>query len=208
MYAPSHFAFDDPDELHQFIAANNFGTLVCSTDGQLSVSRLPFLLDQDGGHLYGHLARANPHWQKLTSADDLIVTFDGPHGYISPTWYGTANLVPTWNYVSAMVRGSATLIDAPEPLWDLVRNLTVKHEVGRGPAWDADKLPADKRKALLGAIVGFQVTISGIYGKRKLSQNRAAADVEGAIAGLTIQNARSPADKIADYMRRALGHKP
>jgi transcriptional regulator len=202
VYTPRHFAFDDPAELARFIDANNFGTLVSTTGGTLSVSRLPFLIDVENHTLHGHVARANPHWQTLEAADDLLVTFDGPHAYVSPTWYATPDLVPTWNYVTATVRGRVTLTDSPEEVFRLVTDLSRKHESGRRPAWDPDALPQDKRNALVAAIVGFSIAIDELSGKQKLSQNRSRDDVEGVINGLRAESGASTADELADLMKR------
>jgi transcriptional regulator len=152
--------------------------------------------------LHGHVARANPHWQTLEAADDLLVTFDGPHAYVSPTWYATPDLVPTWNYVTATVRGRVTLTDSPEEVFRLVTDLSRKHESGRRPAWDPDALPQDKRNALVAAIVGFSIAIDELSGKQKLSQNRSRDDVEGVINGLRAESGASTADELADLMKR------
>ena len=201
MYTPRHFAFNDEDELARFIDANNFGTMVSTRKGQLSISRLPFLIDMDGGTLYGHVARANPHWQHLEEADDLLITFDGPHAYVSPTWYATPDLVPTWNYVTALVRGGVTLMNDPVEVFSVVAELSAKHESGRSPAWDPDTLPPTKRDAMVAAIVAFKVAIKELSGKRKLSQNRTPEDIEGVINGLRAEPDASPTQDLANLMR-------
>src|ERR1700677_1757380 len=102
MYIPTAFAESDPTKLHDFIEQHSFGLLVSQVDGQLFASHLPFLLERTtGSHgcLVGHMARANPQWKQITGQNSLVV-FSGPHAYISPTWYESEQVVPTWNYAA------------------------------------------------------------------------------------------------------------
>jgi transcriptional regulator len=99
MYVPTAFAETDEDKLHQFIETYSFGLLVSTHGGEPFATHLPFILDRHAGShgtLVGHMARANPHWHDL-EGQMVLAIFSGPHAYISPTWYESENVVPTWN---------------------------------------------------------------------------------------------------------------
>jgi hypothetical protein len=106
MYSPVEFKEEDLVKLHDFIQEYNFAVLISMNDGRCSVSHLPLLLDKTRGQfgtLIGHMARANSQWKELESAEVTCV-FNGPHGYISPSWYANSLNVPTWNYAVVHTR--------------------------------------------------------------------------------------------------------
>lgn len=202
MYIPRHNRMADEDQIFAFLHRYNFGALVTSCQGQLAVNHLPFVVDRPQRRLYAHLARANAHWQTLEAADDLLVVFAGPHAYISPTWYATEGLVPTWNFSAVHVRGRAALTDEAGAR-DIVEELTQQHEAGTPAPWSMDRVPAERLEGLLKAIVGFSVEIHSIEAKAKLSQEKSAADRQGALAGL---DAGGPlAQLVAADMRQVNG---
>ena len=168
MYVPKHFNENDAEKLAAFIDENAFGVLVTTSEGRPFASHIPFLYERESGTLLGHVARANPQWRHFSDASEVMVLFQGPHAYISPSWY-LAPGVPTWNYAVAHVYGSARAIDDPSRLKDIVERLTQKFE--RNPPW----VPAYDQR-LLQAIVGIEIAIKEVQEKFKLSQNRSAAD--------------------------------
>jgi len=168
MYVPQHFSENDADKLAAFIDEHAFGVLVTVAEGRPFASHIPFLHEREANALLGHVARANPQWRHFSNGADVMVLFQGPHAYISPSWY-LAPGVPTWNYAVAHVYGSARAIDDPSRLKDIVERLTQKFE--RNPPW----VPAYDQR-LLQAIVGIEIAIKEVQGKFKLSQNRSAAD--------------------------------
>tara|TARA_R110001592_G_scaffold43784_1_gene141737 strand:+ start:367 stop:975 length:609 start_codon:yes stop_codon:yes gene_type:complete len=175
MYCPSHFVENDPAALGALIDANNFAVLVSSVDGQAFATHLPFLYRPQSALLCAHMARANPHWQALVEqSDDVLVIFQGPHEYVSPTWYGEPG-VPTWNYAAAHVYGSFELIGDPAAHREVLEALTAHHEAGNSPPWQAD-FQAPLIAGMLHATVAFNIRIRSIEGKFKLSQNRPLAD--------------------------------
>lgn len=130
----------------------------------------------------------------------------GPDAYVSPSWYAAkaehGKVVPTWNYVAVHAYGAVAFFDDPQRLHDAVSRLTGRHEGGRPAPWKVGDAPDDYIAAQLKGIVGVEVTISRLEGKRKLSQNRTAADRQGVIAGL----ADSPAEpdrRVAELMKGA-----
>src|SRR5262245_53280509 len=204
MYIPSSFEMNDRAAVFDQIETHSFASLITTNDGRMSVSHLPIWLDRDAGALYGHLARANPHWHILEPADELLLLFTGPHGYISPGWYADAQLVPTWNYVSISVRGRAVLLPDPADARLLVERLSARHEARFAKPWTLEKLPESKIAALLRAIVAFRIDVDRIDAKAKLGQNRAPADIAGAIAGLRASTAPSLEAELAEAMQSAL----
>ncbi|WP_426106411.1 FMN-binding negative transcriptional regulator [Pseudomonas sp. TWR1-1-3] len=191
MYVPRAFAVDDIKILHQQMQASPLPVLVTHASQGLLASHVPMLLNPDEGPcgtLYGHLARANPHWQDLAQGTEALVIFAGEQAYISPTFYpGKADhgkAVPTWNYLAVHAYGMAEVSDDAERLLALVSRLSDRHEANRPAPWAVSDAPADYVDSMLKAIVGFRLPITRLQGKRKLSQNRDARDQAGVRQGL------------------------
>jgi transcriptional regulator len=178
MYVPKHFGEDDGDKLAAFINENAFGVLVTVFEGRPFASHIPFIYDREANVLLGHVARANPQWQHFSNGAEVMAIFQGPHAYISPSWY-LAPGVPTWNYAVAHVYGSAQALDDRSRIKRIVERLTEKYERNNKPPW----LPGYDQ-GLLGAIVGIEVRIREIQGKFKLGQNRSAADRAAVVSKL------------------------
>lgn len=175
MYIPASFAESDRDRLHTFMRRNSFALLTSHSAGGLMASHLPFLLDatpEPWGELYGHMARANPHWRQVEG--EVMVVFSGPHAYISPRWYGSEGLVPTWNYVAVHAYGKFHLVEDREPLLRILRDSVGLYESGSAEPWVFDE-SAEYLKPLLGSIVGFRIEITRLEGKWKLNQNHPEA---------------------------------
>lgn len=174
-----------------------FGVLV-SPD--LVATHVPCHLERDEGEfgtLYAHLARANPHWRSLADAEALVI-FNGPHGYVSPTWYAAGPGVPTWNYVAVHARGRVSLLDEAETLAVMRRQvMALEPELLER----RDILTTELEARLAGAVVGLRITLSGLEGKHKLGQQRSPEDQRGVHMAL----ARSPdaaSRELAVYMQR------
>jgi len=172
MYIPTAFAEKDQAKLHAFMEAYSFGLLVSTQQGQPFASHLPFLLDRTRGPcgtLIGHMARANPQWRGL-DGQEVLAIFSGPHAYISPTWYESDTVVPTWNYVAVHAYGPFHSIEEPQELTELLTAAVRTYEQSRPEPWQLDS-NADFFQKLLRAIVGFRIEISRLEGKWKLNQN-------------------------------------
>lgn len=194
MYVPDHFREDRADVLHQAMQEIAFATLV--TPG-LEANHLPMLWGD--GVLRGHVARANPVWKNGDS--EALAIFLGPHAYVSPTWYPskteTGKAVPTWNYLTVHARGSIRWTQDAEWLRTHVTALSSAHEAQREEPWAVSDAPASYIDAQLRAIVGFELSIITLEGKWKLSQNRTAADHDGARAGL-LREGRDDISRLMD----------
>ncbi len=191
MYTPAAFTQEDPHELFELIDSSRLAILVTHGAQGLQASHLPFLLKRDegpNGTLYGHLARANPHWRDLAAGSEGLVIFQGPEAYVSPSFYPSkaehGKVVPTWNYLAVHAYCQAQVFEDPERLLALVSQLADRHEAGRERPWSVGDAPADYIAGMLRAIVGFALPITRLEGKWKLSQNRSAADIAGVRDGL------------------------
>lgn len=191
MYTPRAFALDDLPEIQQLIQHTRLAQLVTVGENGLQASHLPLLLNPDegtNGTLYGHLAKANPQWRELQNGGEALVIFAGADAYISPAFYPAkaehGKVVPTWNYIAVHAYGTPAVFSDAERLLKVVTALTDRHESGRAQPWRVSDAPADYIDGMLKAIVGFALPIKRLVGKRKLSQNRSAADMAGVRDGL------------------------
>jgi transcriptional regulator len=163
--------------------SNNFAVLFSAQPEPLA-THLPFLIDPERGPqgtLICHMARANPHWQQLDPAQEVLVVFQGPHSYISPLWYATPSVVPTWNYAAVHAYGKPRLIHEPESLRQMVLQLAAFHE----PAENLPNFDANLPENLLQAIVGVEIEITRLEGKFKFNQNKSVEDQRGVIDALS-----------------------
>jgi transcriptional regulator len=177
MYVPDHFKVSEQDEIFAFVDANAFGQLISIDGGRPFASHLPFLVVGDRKSLQCHLARQNRQWQHLQD-QQVLVTFLGPHDYISPSWYQNPG-VPTWNYQAVHVYGRCRVFEDAETLAGVVEALSRRYESAFEQPWQPQY-----REAMLKAIVGVEISIDEIEAKYKLSQNRAAVDQQGVVAHL------------------------
>jgi transcriptional regulator len=178
MYIPKAFYVSDQQVLGEFIERHSFATLVSMVDGKPFATHLPLLLDRmrsTYGTLLGHVARANPQWHAFDGQQEALAIFQGPHAYVSPSWYATSPAVPTWNYTAVHVYGVPRVIDDEHAFADLLDRLIAFYEAGMPTPWPGI-LPADFRATLMKGIVGFVMDIDRIEGKFKLSQNRSRED--------------------------------
>jgi len=188
MYIPEAFREARTEVLHDLIRQHSFATLVSQTERGLVATHLPLLLDPARGQLgtlRGHVARANDHWRALAEAGEHLVVFQGPHAYVSPAWYQTPMAVPTWNYVAVHAYGRATLVDGGPALREILDQTVALFESQLAYQWrppEGDFIPT-----LMRNVVGFELELSRLEGKLKLSQNRSRADQAGVVAGLRAQ---------------------
>ena len=177
MYIPEHFKETNPERISALIEGHPFGMLITAPEGVPFVSHLPFVFARPAGSqskLLGHMARANPQWQHFATGSEVLAVFQGPHAYVSPSWYASAG-VPTWNYAVIHLHGTARLIEDETELEALLEQLTRVHESPMPSPW-AHKATGERRAKLLNMIVGFEIEVTSIRGKFKLSQNRPLED--------------------------------
>ena len=208
MYIPSLFNQTDQSTLHEFMRANSFATVVTTQGGKPFASHLPLFLDSTTGSqgaLVGHMARANPQWQEMQAGAEVLVTFNGPHAYVSPAWYeANALAVPTWNYMAVHAYGTARIL-SQEELVRALHQLVHEYESAYAQPWQVE-LTELMREKMLGAIVGFEIVLNTIEGKFKLSQNRSTEDRMRVIKQLALQK-DTESNRVAEQMAKYSGEK-
>ena len=206
MYIPALFNQTDQIMLHDFMRENSFATVVTVHDGKPFASHLPLFLDSNAGSkgaLIGHMARANSQWQDMQAGADVLVTFNGSHAYVSPAWYeANAMVVPTWNYMAVHAYGKARILSQTE-LEQALHKLVNTYESAYENPWQLE-MTQTMREKMLGAIVGFEIELSNIEGKFKLSQNRSSADRKRVIAQLAAQT-DVESQRVAEQMKKFSG---
>lgn len=210
MYVPEAFKESRLDVLHAFMRANPFATLVANgATGPVAI-HLPTLLHSEmgiHGILHAHAARANHDVPAIDTGVPALFVFQGPHAYISPSWYPSKRLhgrvVPTWNYMAVHARGILKLQSEPDWLLRHLQQLTDSQEKHRDHPWFLSDAPKPYIDALTGNIVGLEFEITSLTGKWKLSQNRPVGDQEGTIKGLEAED-EPGARAIALLMQRHL----
>jgi transcriptional regulator len=189
VYLPPAFTEKRSEILLEHIERYDFGLLVTRGAEGLVASHIPFLIERDGEqlHLQGHLARPNPQVSDLARGGEVLAIFHGPHAYISPNWYATGPSVPTWNYVDVHAYGRVQLVEDDKWLRRFLVRLSERHEARNPVAWRMQDLPEAYVETMLKGIIGFEIAVTRLEGKYKLSQNRPAADRPGVIAALESQ---------------------
>jgi transcriptional regulator len=205
VYLPEHFAETRLEELHRIVRAHPLGMLVTQTASGLDANHIPFELDPGRGPfgtLQGHVARANPLWREVPEGAVVLVVFRGAHGYVSPNWYPskheTHRSVPTWNYEVVHAHGRIRLIDDVKFVGGVVARLTRTHEAAEPHPWKMADAPLDYIEQMLSMVVGIEIEVTSLVGKRKLSQNRNVRDFEGVVAALQERKQ----DELASAMER------
>ncbi|HYG02244.1 MAG TPA: FMN-binding negative transcriptional regulator [Chryseosolibacter sp.] len=202
MYIPPLYKNENENEINSFIEQNGFATLISHAAGKLLATHLPLMFSKDRKSLYGHFAKANEQWKHIAENEEVLAIFNGPHAYISSSWYNHEN-VPTWNYIAVHVYGKPRIITGEELIASL-RELTDKYETSSAnPVSVTTMTPAYFEKELRG-LVGFAIKVDRIEAAYKLSQNRDKINHENIVVELRKRN--DAADMaIADEM---IKHQP
>ncbi len=202
MYIPNAFREDDLEKLVGFMRANSFATLVSVLDGSPFASHIPLVVRQDGSmvSLLGHLAKPNPQWRAFRKGESLAI-FTGPHAYISPSLYEKRESVPTWNYIAVHAYGTPqiiTLADSRRALQGMLDAVIETYDLSYKSQWDdlSDKF----RESMMNGIVGFEMTVTRLEGKYKLSQNRSQTDQER-VAESLLQSADPTISGVGEAMK-------
>jgi transcriptional regulator len=183
MYTPPAFAVDELPWALELIAEYPFGLLMTNGNGSAHITHLPMLAETRGGELWllGHVARANPHAASIECGAAATAIFQGPHAYVSASWYEQPyETVPTWNYAAVHCDGTLQEGDAYRTL----ALLTEKFEAGTAVPWEMERLDVDYLQKQLRGIVAFEMRVGALRAKAKLSQNRTLADRERVAAAL------------------------
>lgn len=205
MYRPKAFQEDDVNKLIAFIKANSFATLVSIVDDVPYASHIPLVVKTEGDivKLVGHLAKQNPQWQSFESVESLAI-FTGAHAYISPTLYEKHESVPTWNYIAVHAYGIPQIITldrSPESMNQMIDEMIASYEANYKSHWH--DLSDGFRNKMMNGIVGFEMTVTRLEGKYKLSQNRSQAE-QKSVSDALLQNSESTVQAIGAEMKHNL----
>jgi transcriptional regulator len=175
MYVPKLYLASDSSEILAFMRQYSFATIITSDNNMPTATHLPFVVLEEGEQvkLISHYAKANPQWHDLEK-NPVLVIFNEPHAYISPKHYDQEMNVPTWNYVAVHVYGKATLLTDQDASFDVLEKMINSFEADYQQQWD--RLPLDYKLKMLKGIVAFEIDITDIQAKKKLSQNKNKAE--------------------------------
>ena len=206
MYVPKHFEETDPSILKGLMREFSFALLVTAREGVPIGTHVPLHINDSSKNvrLWGHLARANTHWQDFDGQREAMAVFQGPHSYISPNWYASEDLPPTWNYATVHAYGRPHIIEDPDEVKDVLTQLVRSNENDLTGNWRIGQLTKKNLTAQLKSIVVFEFPIDRLEGKFKMSQNRRPEDAQGAAEGLRAignQNAETVATEIENRLR-------
>ncbi|MGH9406983.1 MAG: FMN-binding negative transcriptional regulator [Terriglobia bacterium] len=205
LYIPEYNRLNDRELAVAFMKAHPFAIVVSSAGGSPFATHIPVLVSEAGGTitLRGHVARANPQWERLKEDLESLVIFHGPHAYISPRCYDSRESVPTWNYAAIHAYGGARVFCEREPLTAVLLETMATFDASYLEQWR--EMDDELRAGMLRQIVGFEITVGRLEAKFKLSQNRSKADQARVIESLE-SSADSAAAEVAKLMRdRGLG---
>ncbi|HEY9762998.1 MAG TPA: FMN-binding negative transcriptional regulator [Trichocoleus sp.] len=205
MYRPAAFREDDTDKLVAFMEANSFATLVSVSNGVPCASHVPLVVKVEDGDvkLIGHLAKQNPQWQAFEIAESLAI-FTGPHAYISPALYEKHESVPTWNYIAVHAYGIPKIITfsgSPEPMEKMITEMVDTYEASYQQHWHS--LSTGFREGMMNGIIGFEMTVSRLEGKYKLSQNRSPVEQQN-VSDALLQSSDSIVRAVGAEMKQNL----
>ena len=169
MYIPKHFQLKDEEIIYDFIEKYSFATLFSQHNGEPYATHLPLTLNKGENALYGHFARPNEQWKDI-EYQQVLVVFQGPHCYISPSWYETTMAVPTWNYVSIHLYGKMEIVEDQKVIFDSLNDMVKKYESPDSP-YNLIDVDSSFIEGMSKGIVAFKIKITKIEAKAKLSQN-------------------------------------
>jgi transcriptional regulator len=208
MYAPKHFAKTEPVLLRDAIRRFGPGELITYGSDGIEASLIPMLISDDVRTITGHQAKANRQWSRADPSVPVLAIWRGADAFVSPNFYPSkledGKVVPTWNYLVVQARGTIAFHHEREWKRSQVAALTDWHEAGSAAPWSIDDAPDDYIDGRLSAIVGFDIQVTSIEGKWKLSQNRSEQDIAGVIAGLAARH-EPGADQLAGEMAAESG---
>ncbi|MDO3625189.1 FMN-binding negative transcriptional regulator [Mucilaginibacter sp. BT774] len=200
MYIPSFNSFTDGQEIVAFMQRYSFATIITQMDGVPVATHLPFLVKEENDKLtlQAHFAKANPQWKEIEGNTSLVI-FTEPHAYISPNNYGKVENVPTWNYIAVHAYGKAHILDDIAQKTELLKHTINAFESAYLQQWES--LPEQYRLKMMNGIVAFEIEVTDLQAKRKLSQNRSEQEQTNIINSLS-QSPDANEREIAAYMSK------
>lgn len=190
MYTPRHFEESDQATLHELIRTYPLATLIVTAGDETIVNHIPLVLHNSADilQLRGHIPRSNPLADAISSATSCVAVFQGPRGYISPSWYATKKIhgkvVPTWNYAVVHCHGSLEAREDSSWILTQLNDLTTQMEAHRSEPWAVSDAPEDYINRAVQSLVGIEMTVTRSEGKFKLSQNQPPENQHSLLTGI------------------------
>lgn len=200
MYIPKHYSNKDQQQAIAFMKRFNFGTLLTSVDEIPVGTHLPFVIEERKEELVliAHMARANSHWQSMDQQSNLVI-FAEPHAYISPEHYLKEENVPTWNYLAVHAYGQAKIITGETELVDLLEHAIGVFDPSYLQQWEG--LSKNYKAKMVKGIIGFEIVVTDLQFKEKLSQNKKAIEVDRISESLS-KSEHTTERNLATYMHQ------
>ena len=198
MYIPKLYLEEDREQIIAFMKQYSFATIVTVKDNFPTATHLPFIIQEKGDQLVltAHFARANDQWKQILD-NQILVIFSEPHAYISPRHYEKEQNVPTWNYISVHAYGKGRIIDSDAESFAALEQMIITYEEEYKVQWD--RLPDTYKQKMLKGIVAFEITVTDLQAKKKLSQNKTDIEREQIIDALS-KSVLTVEKEIARYM--------
>lgn len=205
MYIPKQYQESEWSKQESLIKAHPLATVVTTDEaGNLIANHFPFYLytdDEGKKFLHAHVAKKNHQVPSLTNNDNVLVIFQSPDSYISPSYYPgkeeTQKYVPTWDFACIHIKGKSRIVNDGEFVLRQLNNFTHQNESDRPKPWTVDDAPKPYTSALLKAITGLEIKIDEIECKFKLEQEKSRKDINGVIDGLSRDNKQI----VSDYVK-------
>lgn len=202
MYIPNINLTTDKLEIVEFMKRFSFATIITSKDNYPTATHLPFVVSSkdDKIVLTSHFAKANEHWQDIEN-NSVLVIFSEPHAYVSTKNYDKELNVPTWNYISIHTYGQGQLITDQDKTLEILEATIDNYETEYREQWD--NFPDEYKVKMSKGIVAFEILVTDLQAKKKLSQNRTYSEQKKIIA--TLSNSKDTNETmIAEYMKKNL----
>jgi transcriptional regulator len=199
MYIPPYYQETDEGKLLAFMQAHSFAVLASAQNNNVRATHLPFIVEKRDSKIYlvSHLAKANPQWAEF--GNELLIVFQGPHGYVSPSHYEKEQNVPTWNYIAVHAYGKASIIEEPAEAIQVLEKTILNYEAGYFEQWKG--LSDVYKSNMIKGIVAFEIEVLKLEGKYKLSQNKTGNERK-AIANTFAKSGDTAQEELANEMKR------
>jgi transcriptional regulator len=197
------FTLTDVEEIKRLIREHPWAILVSNPPSGLVASHYPVMVDETREELavVTHVGRPDDEVHEL-GKHELLMIIQGPHGYISSSWYDANPMVPTWNFVSAHLTGVPEVLSADENLEVLGRLVDFFENRVLNPRRITGETPdAEYAQRISSGTVGIRLTPTKIVAKNKMSQNRSAVNVASIIHELEGDGPYSSATLAAEMRR-------
>ena len=203
MYIPKHFLVEDESEKIEFMRLNSFGILISNHENEIAGSHIPMHIEAENNQIkiLGHVSALNHQWKSFELNKSALVIFHGNHAYVSPSLYEEKLSVPTWNYLAVHAYGKINIKSNPEEKTQILEKMIQDYEPDYLNQWKY--FPNDYKEKMLKGIVAFEIEVTRLEGKFKLSQNKTRDDQKN-IAIHLAENVQEVASGIGKKMLKSL----